>query len=291
MRIFYHFFLCLIFIVVLNTNGFAEIAQDIMRKNLQRDDGNTQLARVQISSCRTTTKGQKIVCAEKPRTKVLEEVRKDYENIGIDTKQVMIICEPASEKGIGFLQFDYEKAGKESDQWMYFSAMGKVKRIVSGNENKPKTGSFFGTELNYEDIEKRRLLNYEYRLLREETYKEKACNVIESIPTMEYARKSNYSKIWDWIDKENNIRLKTILFDRRGRQVKQITRAKIEKIDGIWTWGTQVVNNLKTQRLSYFKMLKSAFNIPVTNEFLTQRALIDASFREMHLNTYRSNLK
>jgi hypothetical protein len=262
-----------------------------MKKSLERNDGDTWMARVQISSCRTTTKGRKIMCAEKARTKQIEEIRKDYEKHDLDTKQVMIIREPASEKGIGFLQFDYESADKQSDQWMYLSAIGKVKRLVSGDENKPKTGSFFGTELNYEDVEKRRLLNYKYKLLREEVYKKRQCYVIESIPTPQYAQRSNYSKIIDWIDKETNIPLNTILFDRKGRQVKQISRSMIEKINGIWTWRTQVVNNLITNRLSFFKILKAAYNFPVIDEFLTQRTLTDASFCERHLNDYRSNLR
>lgn len=269
---------------------FAQTAQQIMRTNLERDDGRTMMLKVKISSCRTVRKGKTIKCAEKPRTKLLEEVRKDYGAQGKDTKQVMIIRKPASEKGIGFLQFDYGKEGQENDQWMYFSALGKVKRIVPGNEDRPKTGSFFGTELNYEDIEKRSLMNYTYRLLREEAFQDRQCNVIESVSTAEHLRKSNYSKIWDWIDQESNIRLKTVLFDRQGKAIKQITRTGIEIIDGIWTWRKQYVNNLKTRRISIFEVIELAYNFSVNDEYMTQRALTDASFREMHLSNYRKFL-
>ena len=54
-----------------------------------------------------------------------------------------------------FLQYDYENTDKESDQWMYLSALGKVKRIVSGNDDEPKKGSFFGSEFGYEDFKHR----------------------------------------------------------------------------------------------------------------------------------------
>lgn len=270
--------------------GYGKTAMEIMQKSLERDDGETMLARVMISSCRTTRKGERITCAENPRVKLLEEVRKDYGKDGQDTKQVIIIREPAREKGIGFLQYDYGEVGKENDQWMYLSAFGKVKRVVPGNEDKPKTGSFFGTEMNYEDVEKRRLLDYTYHLLPEEVYRNRECNVVESIPTSEYGRKSNYSKIYDWIDKENDVRLKTILFDRQGRAIKQITKLNIENICGIWSWRIQVVTNLKTPRITILKIVDLAYNFPVADEYFTQRALIDASFREKHLSQYRTYL-
>ena len=270
--------------------GFGGTAEETMRRCLERDDGDTQLVRVKISSCRIARKGRKISCTEKPRSKVLEEVRKDYGERGEDTRQVMIIREPAGEKGIGFLQYDYGEAGRQNDQWMYFSALGKVKRIVPGNDDEPKTGSFFGTELNYEDIEKRRLGDYTYRLLREEPYRKRPCRVVESIPTPQYARISNYSKIWDWIDTVSHIRLKTILFDRKGQRMKQVTRSNIEKVDGIWTWRTQVVDNFKTQRISVFRIESLAYNMEVEDEYLTQRSLTDSAFRERNLARYRSHL-
>jgi hypothetical protein len=291
MKTLYGQILCIALIAGDISPGFAESAQETIRKNLQRDDGITEMTRARISSCRIAKKGKKIVCIEKPRTKVLEVVRKDYGARGLDTRQVMIIREPASEQGIGFLQYDYDALGKENDQWMYFSALGKVKRIVSGNEDEPKTGSFFGTELNYEDIEKRRLQDYTYSLLREEVYQNKKCRVIESIPTPKRARKSNYSKIRDWIDTQTYMRLRTVLFDRQGRQVKEITRSKIEKVNGVWAWRTQIVNNLATRRLSIFKLLSMTYNIPVEDDYLTQRALTDSAFRERHLSRYRVHLK
>lgn len=273
------------------SNSFAETARQIMQKNIERDDGDTMMAQVQISSCRTMRKGGKKVCAERPRTKMLEEVRKQYGKNGLDTRQVVMIREPSGEKGIGFLQYDYGEVGKENDQWMYFSAIGKVKRIIAGKEDEPKTGSFFGTEMNYEDIEKRRLSDYSYELLRKEVYRKRQCSVIESVPTPEYALKSNYSKIWDWIDVENDVRLKTILFDRQGRKIKQVLRLEVKKNNGIWDWRIQIVENLRTHRLTIFKKQKVAYNFEVDDEYLTLRTLTDRSFQENHLKRYRKKMK
>ncbi|MEE8398027.1 MAG: outer membrane lipoprotein-sorting protein, partial [Desulfobacterales bacterium] len=208
-----------------------------------------------------------------------------------DHKSVTIIIEPAGEKGIGFLQYDYEQKGKETDQWLYLSALGKVKRIVSGNENEPKTGSFFGSELSYEDMEKRHLDDYTYKLLGEETYAKRPCVVIETIPTKEQARKSNYSKSRDWIDRERNIILKSVLYNRQGKKVKRIYFGRIKTVDGIVVPMQIVVLNLDTERRTVMTYENIALNVDVKDAFLTRRALTDGAFRESHLKKYQENFR
>jgi hypothetical protein len=99
-------------------------AKDIMALALNRNDGSTQYARQKLISCRYALKGKKIVCAEKPRMKVFEFFRKDYGVKEKDRRSISILLDPPVEKGISFLQYDYEDQNRESDQWMYLSALG-----------------------------------------------------------------------------------------------------------------------------------------------------------------------
>ncbi len=134
-----------IFVVVqlfLTPVVYCQSAREIMQKVNERNDGFSHVSKIQLSTCRYAVKNRKLSCIEKPRIKVMESIRKDFGKNEEDTKSVIIIMEPAGEKGIGFLQYDYDDPGKETDQWMYFSALGKVKRIISGNEDEPKSGSF-----------------------------------------------------------------------------------------------------------------------------------------------------
>jgi hypothetical protein len=277
------------FLLISSSN--AQDAKEIMQKVIDRDDGTTEISRVRLSSCRVIKKGQKYVCADTPRVKVLDMVRKDYGPNEKDHKSVSIIIEPASEKGIGFLQYDYEKIDHDTDQWLYLSALGKVKRIVSGNENEPKTGSFFGTEFSYEDMESIRLEDYSYKILGSETYRKHACWVIESIPEKKRALKSNYSRIMDWIDKKRFIALKSILYNRQGKKVKKIYNNHIEIIDNILVPRKILVFNLETKRRTYLTYEKIALNKNVQDIFLTQRTLTDSVFRESTLKKYQSYLK
>jgi hypothetical protein len=277
-----------IILTILIPNAYANEAKDIIQQVLDRDDGTTEIGRVKLSTCAVVKKGKKIICKSRPRVKVMDMIRKDYGPNEKDHRTVVIIIEPAGEKGIGFLQYDYEQKGKETDQWLYLSALGKVKRIVSGNEKEPKTGSFFGSELSYEDMEKRHIDDYTYKLLGRETYAAKPCVVIESIPVKERAIKSNYSKSLDWVDKDRHIILKSILYNRQGQKAKKIYFGKITEIDGILVPRQIAVLNLETSRRTVMSYEKIALNISVQDDFLTQRTLIDGAFREINLKKFQA---
>ena len=286
----------LLIIVILFTpftsvNAYADNAREIIQKAIDRDDGTTEVSLIKLSTCRYTKKGKKIVCAETPRVKVLESVRKDYGPNEKDKKSVTIVKEPAGERGIGFLQFDYEEQGRETDQWMYYSALNKVKRIVSGNENEPKTGSFFGSEIGYEDLETKHIDDYVYKIVAEETYRKQPCWVIESIPTPAHARKSNYSKSLDWIDKAYYRFQKSILFSRSGKRVKRISMRNFERINSVWIARQMLVNNLRDKRITTMSIETVTINAPIEDAFLTLRTLTDVAFREGMLLKIRSELK
>ncbi len=277
--------------LVLSGPTFAQTAKEIVQKAIDLDDGDAEISLVRLATCRYTKKGKKTACAETPRVKVLEGVRKDYGPRGKDKKSINIVKDPPGERGIGFLQFDYEEQGRETDQWMYYSALNKVKRIVSGNENEPKTGSFFGTEINHEDLEEKHIDDYVYKIAAEETYRKRPCWVIESIPTPERARKSNYSKSLDWIDKERSLFLKSILFSRSGKKIKRITMRDYEQVDNVWIARKMLVNNLRDKRMTKLTIEAVALNVPVEDNFLALRTLTDGSFREGKLQGLRKKLK
>lgn len=271
-----------------SSSAAAFDARKIIEKVLDRDDGTTEIARVTLSTCAVKKQGKKIVCSRHPRVKVMDMIRKDYGPDEKDHKTITIVQEPAGERGIGFLQYDYEQKGKETDQWLYLSALGKVKRIVSGSENEPKTGSFFGSEFNYEDMEKKHLDDYTYKLLGEEIYRGQPCFVIESVPVRERAKKSNYSKSLDWVDQKRSIILKSILYNRQGGKAKRFYFQNIRSINGILVPMQTIVLNLETSRRTFMTYEKVRLNTDVDDEFLTQRTLVDDAFRQRRLLIYQA---
>lgn len=268
-----------------------ENPREIMKRVIDRDDGATQVVRQKIATCRYTLKNKKTVCAEDPRIKISLSVQKDVGKGGKDSRTVMILRDPPGEKGVGFLQFDYDDPQKSTDQWMYLPALGKVRRLVSGNDNEPKTGSLFGSEFSYEDLERRHLDDSTYRILKSDTYNGRPTWVMESIPTPEYARKSSYSRSINWVDKERFMVLKVLLYDRQRKPFKQLTFKNVEKLSGIWMARSININNVKSRRVSTLKMEKIALNITVPPGFLSMRTLTDGAFREGHLQNLLGKVK
>jgi outer membrane lipoprotein-sorting protein len=265
--------------------------REIMRQVNDRDDGVSSYSRSVVATCRYQTSGGRMRCAEQPRIKVMEGVQKDFGNNGKDSRSINIILQPAAEKGIGFLQYDYDAPGKDSDQWMYLSALGKVKRLVSGNDDEPKSGTMFGSEIAYEDVERPHLDDYRYKLLREENYQGRPCWVIESVPTPARARKSNYSRSVSWIDKERLIMLQAQIYDRTGRPIKHITTAGVEKVSGVWVTRMMNVNNIQSRRITTMKTEEIVINPKVNNELFSLRTLTDGAYREQQLTELRKGLQ
>ena len=110
---------------------------EIMREveEMLRSTNDSSFVRMKLSSCRFGVSANRITCVEKPRVKVLESVAM---NLGIgakDTKSISITLEPASERGIGMLNYNYDQVGREDQTWLYLSELGRVKRIATGDSD------------------------------------------------------------------------------------------------------------------------------------------------------------
>lgn len=263
----------------------------IMQRVNDVDDGHSQYSRTVFATCRYQIKGGKMACAEKPRVKMMEGASKDYGKDGKDSRGINIILQPAAEKGIGFLAYDYDDPKRDSDQWMYLSAMGKVKRIVSGSDDEPKSGTMFGSEISYEDVEPTHIDDYVYKLVKEEEFAGRPCWVIESRPKPHRARKSNYSRSVIWIDKERDLILQSQLYDRSGRAIKHLLFSGYEKINGVWVARRMNVNNIQTRRITTMKTEKVVINPKVDDGLFMLRTLTDGAYREQQLRLLRKGLQ
>jgi len=271
--------------------GHSEIsATDIMEKVYTRYDGDTRISRQSISTCKYGLKNKSIACIEQPRIKVSENYGKDFGNRGEDSKSLTLIVEPASERGIGILQYDYEDITREADQWIYLSALGKPKRVAAGNqdEDEPKKGSMFGSEFALEDLEKARAKDYTATILKEVIYKKRPCWIVQLIPTPEKARKSSYSKMVAWIDKERYVEHKVQYYDRKGLYVKKKTQIGWEKKGNVWFARKLIMDNLISKRISVMETHNISFNVSIDDEFLSLRSLTDASFRERNMRELKT---
>lgn len=257
----------------------------------QRATSNSALSRMQLSTCKFGVREGKITCAERPRVKSLESVGKGYGPDLKDTKSVAILLEPASERGIGMLSFSYDDGARDNESWLYLSALGRVKRIASGSsDDETEPGSLFGSEFTTEDQDTGKLDEYTINILEETTEAGRDVWKIEMIPNEERARKSRYSRTVSYIDKERFVALKVEMYDQYGKEIKRMLGARVELMNDIWIARSTTIMNLVTNRLSNMAFLEMHTGIDVDDEFLTQRTLTDAAFRETELEKLRAQI-
>ena len=267
---------------------------EIMRQveEYQRATSDSAFNRMQLSTCRFGVSENRITCAERPRVKALESVGKNYGPEGLDSRSVTIVLEPADERGIGMLSYVYDDAERQNESWIYLSALGRVKRIASGNsDEESEAASVFGSEFTTEDMDTGKLEQYEINVLEESIEGGREVWVIELIPNEERARETRYGRIVNYIDKERYVGLRSDMYDHYGNAVKRMLASRVELIDGVWMARSATMMNLVTNRLSNMAVLEIYTGIDVEDEVLTQRTLTDAAFRETQLQSIREQVE
>ncbi len=267
---------------------------EIMREveENQRATTDSSFNRMQLSTCRFGVSDNRITCAERPRVKALESVGKNYGPEGLDSRSVTIVLEPADERGIGLLSYVYDDAARQNESWIYLSALGRVKRIASGNsDEESETASLFGSEFTTEDTDTGKLEQYAITVLEETIESGREVWMIELIPDEERARETRYGRIVNYVDKERLVSLRSDLYDQYGNEIKRMLASRMEQLDGIWTARSLTMMNLVTNRLSNMAFLEIHTGVDVDDEVLTQRTLTDVAFRETQLQAIRSQVE
>ena len=285
-------------LIFLIAYGGNTLAQDLSGFNImklvddaQRATNDSSFNRMQLSSCKFGVTDGRITCAERPRVKSLESVAKNYGADLEDTKSVTITIEPASERGIGMLSYAYDETGRDNETWLYLSALGRVKRIAAGDsDEETEPASLFGSEFTTEDTETGKLEEYAINILEETTTSGREVWKIEMIPNEERARKTRYSRQVHYIDKERYVGLRSEMYDQYGKEVKRLMASRVELVNDIWMARSLTMMNLVTNRLSNMAFVEIYTDLDIQDEFLTQRTLTDAAYRETELENLRSQL-
>lgn len=283
------FLLLTILLCLSTTNSWAQTARQIMDRvdEQQRLATDSMLSRSSLSSCPFAVKDKKVRCTETPRVKRMESVSRQLGEHKKDSQTISIILEPASEKGIGQLTYSYDDDTRDTESWLYLSALGKVKRMASGSGEDQEPVSLFGSEFTTEDMESGKTDEYEYKILQEGPYTGRQVWVIEALPKPVRIKKTNYSRLLLWIDQQRYVPLKVQTYDKRGNLHKRIVSRDFDKINNLWMARDVTIYNLKQQRLSNMTTEQVAMGIEIEPVFLTQRTLTDFAYRERTLQSLR----
>jgi hypothetical protein len=142
-----------------------------------------------------------------------------------NARTMIVFQSPATVAGTRFLTI--ENRDKANDQMIFMPSLGKVRRIAAAEGS----GSFMGTDLSYDDISStsRKADRDTHRILREEAYNGNACYVIES---MSKDSSFAYSKMIQYIDKNNFVAWKIELYNKRNVHVKTMETLELKDVQG-----------------------------------------------------------
>ncbi len=127
--------------------------------------------------------------------------------------QLIWFLEPKDDRGVSFLKIEHDDRDDEMRIWL--PAFKRVRRISASK----KGDSFMGSDLSYEDMTSRSLVENDYKRLDDETVNGRECFVIEVTPNA--SLRSSYSKHKTWIVKDDIYIIKEESYDKRDQLKKE----------------------------------------------------------------------
>lgn len=230
----------------------------IMREVRDRDEGADR--RSSVTLVQTMADGF-------VRERQLLMLEKEY---GEERKSTLYFTAPSDTAGTGILMHSYaESAAREDDQWLYLPALRKTRRIATNS----KEGPFLGTDFSFADIERMRVDDYQYQLLREETYKDRPVQVIEATTAdgLENPR-TGYSRRLVYVDRERGLILRDEFY-RGGRQIKTFEVLEVAQIEGFWTVKESLMSNLLEGGSTRLVRAEADYNLGLADQNFSERAL------------------
>jgi len=183
-------------------------------------------------------------------------------------KSLSVFDSPADVKGTAFLSHSH--ALKADDQWLFLPALQRVKRISSSN----KSGPYMGSEFAYEDISSQEVEKYTYKWLRDESYQDRDCFVMERYPL---DKKSGYTRQIAWMAKDIYQPLKVDYFDRKDSLLKTQTFNDYQLyLDKYWRPGSMEMINHQTGKSTVLLMDNFHFGNGFRDRDFTKNALKNA---------------
>ncbi len=196
------------------------------------------------------------------RVRSLHKYFMDLENI---EKQLLFFKAPSDVKNTAFMNWSYDDADKNDDQWLYLPALKKVKRISSSS----KDNSFMGSDYTYADMEKRNPERDVHRFVKSETLNNEACWVVEATPIEE----EQYSKKVAWISKTRTIPLKIDFYDEDEVLLKTLHIIEVEKVANYWIITKQEMKNVQKNHMTRIELTNLKIDQGLSAGFFTQRQM------------------
>lgn len=196
------------------------------------------------------------------RSRSLSIIRKEFD--GLD-KLLLRFDYPNDIKGVSFLV--WERRGEDNERFLYLPALGRIRRIATGEKDE----NFAGTDFSYEDISGPKLEDYHYDLVDDVVVHDSAeCYLLASFPK-ELDRR--FTKILSWVRKDNFFVIKAEYYNKMDRLEKTFSASQITLINDIWTALEISMENHKTRHKTISYIVEVNYNIGIPADSFEKNAL------------------
>lgn len=152
--------------------------KQIMQSMLDRDEGTTREQTITM---------QLVAASGHTRTRQAHAISKKY---GDTTKSKIKFTAPAALKNTAMLTID-EKDTVLDDQWVYIPGLNSIRKIAAGDQK----SSFFGSDLIYADLTRRRIADYSYKRLADRNHNGVLHYQVEAIANAAEQDMTGYKKM------------------------------------------------------------------------------------------------
>lgn len=184
---------------------------------------------------------------------------------GFESKTLFVTEFPPDQRGVGFLIWDYSRAGQPDDLRLYLPSLKQVRRMTTREQD----DAFMGSDLTFADLGQRELEEDTHTVLRTERCGAEDCYVVQSVPK---DRESIYGKKITWVPKKDFTPVRIDYYDRKGELLKTQS-IEWQRHDSVWAWKRAEVKNVQTSHTTLFEISNLKNNVGLTDDEFNERAL------------------
>ena len=255
----------LVFLLFSSVLSAGELSvQEVVEKtnHVSYYQGKDGRARVSM----TITDAQK-----RTRNRLFVILRRDEEKTGLKEAGVyqetgeqelyVYFLRPADVNRMVFMVWKH--VATEDDRWLYLPALDLVKRIAASD----KRTSFAGSDFFYEDVSGRNIAEDIHELV----------DVTDTFYILKNTPRDpdsvEFSSFTMWIHKKTFLPIKTVFYDKRGKEHRIYEALKVESIQGFPTVTKSRMKNLATGGNTLMEYTKVDYDLGIPKDIFTERYL------------------
>jgi outer membrane lipoprotein-sorting protein len=224
--------------------------------------------RAQVSMTITDSQGRKrhrlFVILRRDKEEKGAKGKGDYEETG-EQKLYVYFLRPADVNKMVFMVWKY--VARDDDRWLYLPALDLVKRIAATD----KRTSFAGSDFFYEDVSG----HVSGRDITEDTHE--LLEVTDKFYVLRNTPKKpdtvEFSYFTMWIHKKTFLPIKTVFFDKQGKEHRTYEALKVEMVQGFPTVTKSRMKNLKTGGETLMEYARVEYDLDIPQDIFTERYL------------------